>query len=52
MSTQFLPSIADSVAVFSTSLFTPEAYLDPGSGSCILQMPIDSLFVRVAPGIV
>lgn len=40
MSYQFLSTIADSVAGFSTSLFTPEAYLDPGSGSYILQILI------------
>ena len=40
MSYQFLSTFADSVAAFSTSLFTPEAYLDPGSGSYILQILI------------
>jgi hypothetical protein len=37
---QFLSIIADSAAGFSTSLFAPDPYLDPGSGSYILQILI------------
>lgn len=40
MSYLFLTNIADTVAGFSISLFAPKAYLDPGSGSYILQILI------------
>ncbi len=40
MSYQFHSSIAYSIAEFSSTLFAPEAYLDPGSGSYLLQILI------------
>ena len=40
MSYQFIANIAENVVLFSTRLYAPEAYLDPGSGSYILQILI------------